>query len=125
LCVPAWMRGTFVSSAVPDVTIPDGSSVVLELPVYGLATVDTDVEIDLWIEHSDPSQLRVTLTNPAGTEVELHTNEPDAFIVDGPVLGFSGDESVDGDWTLRIVDDTAGTSGVLDRWSLRLGSRFD
>lgn len=126
ICFPAWMRGNF---GEPDVfvDVPDGDAEGLArtVMVHGLATVDMDVEIDLFVEHADPSQLRVTLTNPAGTEVELHTAEPDSFIVDGPVLGFSGDESVNGPWTLRIVDDTAGSTGVLDRWALHLGSRFD
>jgi subtilisin-like proprotein convertase family protein len=69
------MRNRFELDAPID--IPDGSSggaasfVIAE----GLATVDTDVEIEGYILHPDVSQLRVTLTNPAGTEVVLFDGE--------------------------------------------------
>jgi hypothetical protein len=126
LCLPAWMRGSF---GEPDlfVDIPDGNAegLVRTVDAHGLATVDMDVELDLFIGHAAPDELRVSLTNPAGAEVLLTSSEQGAFIVDGPVLGFSGDESVNGTWTLRVVDPVAGSTGTLDRWSLRLGSRFD
>jgi hypothetical protein len=127
LCLPAWMRNRFELDAPID--IPDGSSggaasfVIAE----GLATVDTDVEIEGYILHPDVSQLRVTLTNPAGTDVVLFDGETggEELILDGPVSGFSGDEQVNGAWTLRVIDAVNGQSGTLDRWAVRLGSRLD
>lgn len=127
LCLPAWMQNRFALDAPID--IPDGStdgaasSVVAE----GLAVVDTDVELEGYILHPDVSQLRVTLTNPAGTEVVVFDGETggEELILDGPVAGFSGDEQVNGAWTLRVVDAESGQAGTLDHWAIRLGSRWD
>ena len=68
------------------------------------------------------------LTNPAGTEVVVFDGPTAGAVelsIDGPVSGFSGDESVNGTWTLRVVDGVAGDTGTIERWTLRLGSRFD
>jgi hypothetical protein len=125
-CLPAWMRGNFgendIAASIPD-NDPQGLS--RTLMVYGLATVDTDVELSMSIEHGDASQLRVTLTNPDGTEVVVSDGPANLFRFDAPVLGFSGDESINGPWTLRVVDQQGVVTGDLVRWSLRLGSRFD
>jgi subtilisin-like proprotein convertase family protein len=92
----------------------------------GLATVDTDVELDLFVLHPDATQLRITLTNPAGAEVTVFDGEAsEVFLRRHPVIGFSGDEMVNGPWTLRIIDTVSGEEGTLDHWTLRLGSRFD
>jgi hypothetical protein len=125
ICFPAWMRGNFdereLSASIPD---GDTGGLTRTLLVYGLATVDMDVELDLSGFHPDPSQLRVTLENPAGNEALVFDGDGDLHF-SGPVSGFSGDESINGLWTLRVVDATGGQVGVLDGWSLRLGSRFD
>jgi hypothetical protein len=92
LCQPASMRGTFADPA--HAAIPDGGALARTVAVSGLATVDTDVEVRLELDHPRPADLRITLTNPAGTEVVVNG--------DGPVRGFSGDESVNGAWTLRV-----------------------
>jgi DNA uptake protein ComE-like DNA-binding protein len=131
ICVPAWMRGYFQSTydATP---IPDASTagVTFELPVYGLASVDTDVLLDLRIDHPRPADLRVTLTNPATAEV---------LIFDGPggwpasqlnrsgyvVHGFSGDEEVNGIWRLKVEDRAAGSTGEIVRFGLNITSRWD
>jgi hypothetical protein len=127
-CFPAWMRGNFTEQEL-DAAIPDGDAegVSRTMMVHGLATVDTDVELDLRIEHPSRGQLRVTLANPAGTEVVVFDGESDgsSLSIEAQALGFSGDESVNGPWTLRVVDDTAGQAGSLAYWTLHLGSRFD
>jgi subtilisin-like proprotein convertase family protein len=74
------------------------------------------------------SHLRITLTNPAWKEVVvLEEGEfpAGAFELDVPVIGFSGDESVNGTWTLTVGDHAGGPTGRLDSWSVRIGSRFD
>lgn len=127
-CFPAWMRGNFGEQEL-DATIPDADAegLVRTIMVHGLATVDTDVELDLRIDHPNRAQLRVTLTNPAGNEVIVFDGESggDSLSIEAPVLGFSGDESVNGPWTLRVVDDAAGQVGSLAHWTMHLGSRFD
>lgn len=127
-CFPAWMRGNFGEQEL-EATIPDDDAAGLErtIMVHGLATVDTDVELDLRIDHPNRGELRVTLTNPAGNEVVVFDGETSgaSLSFEAPVPGFSGDESVNGPWTLRVVDDTAGQTGALMHWTLHLGSRFD
>ena len=129
LCEQAWMFGSFgeleSGTPVPDAD-PEGG--VRTIDVHGLATVDTDVELRLWVSHDQPTQLVATLTNPAGNEVVVFdgpTAGAGELSIDGPVSGFSGDESVNGTWTLRVVDGVAGDTGTIERWTLRLGSRFD
>lgn len=128
VCVPAWMRGRFESDLTPA-SIPDASSVVLPLPVYGLATVDTDVVIDLVIDHPRISDLRVTLTNPATAEVLVYDGAgqtgPEVALRDHVVLGFSGDESVNGLWQLRVEDRAGGAVGNVFRFALTITSRWD
>jgi subtilisin-like proprotein convertase family protein len=134
MCRAAWMRGTF--SDVADAAIPDAAgtaagTLARTVVVYGLATVDTDVEPRITIHHPKPGQLRVALTNPAGSEVLVYdgatagNHDGDPYLVlEGP-LGFSGDESVNGEWTLRVTDRTGGSVGRLVRWDLTLTSRWD
>ncbi len=130
-CFPAWMRGNFGEAFAEDVggpAIPDGDAqgVSRTLVVNGLATVDMDVELDMFVLHPDATQLRVTLTNPAGNEVVVFDGEAsEIFWRRHPVIGFSGDEMVNGPWTLRVIDDVAGDAGTIDHWTLHLGSRFD
>jgi hypothetical protein len=126
LCLPAWMRSRFEER--PHLELADAATTTTELEVYGLATVDMDVFLEAEIEHAQPRDLRVTLTNPAGNEVlvlEGAAGEGGALEIDDPIVGFSGDEQVNGRWTLTVTDRTSGAAGRLDRWALRIGSRFD
>ncbi|MCE9578887.1 MAG: proprotein convertase P-domain-containing protein [Deltaproteobacteria bacterium] len=127
LCRPAWMRGAFADAATT--AIPDGGSIDRAIAVRGLATVDTDVVIALTIDHPRGSQLRVTLTNPAGTEAVVHdgvaADDGHALVLDGPVSGFSGDEMVNGEWTLRVTDRATGQVGAIRGWQLVVTSRYD
>lgn len=136
LCMPIDQRGEFEAGAL-DLPIADGATLIDELEVDGLATVDTDVIVRVEIAHADPSELHVTLTNPATNEVLVWDHEPSpddyAFAQpwDGTLIlhrapnGFSGDESVNGTWMLTIEDDAGGEAGTLITWSLEIMSRFD
>ena len=130
LCLPAWMRRSFETPA-GELPIPDGdpAGAASTLIADGLATVDMDVEVEATLLHPDPRQLRVTLENPAGAEVVIHDGEDAGFggelHLEGPVLGFSGDEEVNGVWTLRVTDRTGGAAGALLGWRLTVGSRWD
>lgn len=128
ICVPAWMQNHFESS-YGEVAVPDASSVELTLPVYGLASVDTDVVIDLFIAHPRVSDLRITLTNPATAEVLVYDGAgqtgSEIYLRDHVVRGFSGDEMVNGNWTLRITDRAAGSVGTVYGFGLTITSRWD
>lgn len=130
ICFPAWMRGNFGEGGRFDdglqIAIPDQGTLARTLLVYGLATVDMDVELEIDGAHDDASQLDITLVNPAGTEATVAlSSEPGRLRASAAVFGFSGDEMVDGTWTLRITDSVAGGTGMLDGWHLRIGSRMD
>jgi hypothetical protein len=130
-CVPAWMRGTFAAQLPEGMPIPDASpaGAVVEVPAYGLASVDTDVLLDLVISHPRVADLRVTLVNPATAEVLVfdgagHTGS-EVALRDHVVRGFSGDEMVNGMWTLRVEDRASGQTGAVLRFSLTITSRWD
>jgi hypothetical protein len=132
LCNPAWMRSTFSDVAPEETTwpVPDRGALTRQVAAYGLATVDTDVELRAIIDHPRPSQLLVILRNPVGTEAVVFegnsSHNGDTHVeIDGPVRGFSGDESVNGTWTLEVRDRIAGRSGTLTRWDLTVTSRWD
>lgn len=128
ICVPAWMRRTF--AVEPNLTIPDGdpAGAAVELDTFGLATVHTDVVADLWISHSAPGEVRVTLTNPTGTEAVVFEGSSvsrEIYLDDVALVGFPGDEDANGTWTLRAVDTASGNEGVIRSFSLTVTSRWD
>jgi hypothetical protein len=130
ICRPSWMRGTFDGGAV-NARIPDGAAAgqIFPVTVFGLATVDTDVELTFAIAHARPADVRVVLVNPAGTEQVVVDGARDMLTgtrIEGTrSVGYSGDESVNGTWQLRVIDTRRGTVGTLERWSLVVGSRWD
>ncbi len=92
----------------------------------------SDITVDLDITHTFIGDLTVTLTSPAGTVVTLHNgtgsnsddilgNYPGSLAVDGPgdLADFQG-ESIQGDWTLFVVDDASSDSGTLNVWGIHL-----
>ncbi len=129
MCLPAWMKGTFLSE--PMQSIPDNNSAggVASLLVYGLATVDMDVVVDLYVAHARPKDIKVTLTNPAGNEVLVFdgatTEASEIYFRAKALTGFSGDESVNGVWTLKAVDSKSGQAGSIERFGLTITSRWD
>jgi subtilisin-like proprotein convertase family protein len=89
-----------------------------------------DVAVDLHLALVEPGTLRITLTNPAGNEVEIFDGPSEGTEIElsQPVIGFSGDEQVVGAWTLTVTDTTPGsasTQAILTNWSLLVGSRWD
>jgi subtilisin-like proprotein convertase family protein len=130
ICRPEWMRRTFTSSTA--CAIPDNNATGLGVGtlVYGLATVDTDVEVTVRIAHARSTDLRITLVNAAGTEQLVYDGMVEGTALTSPFeltrsVSGSGDESVTGQWFLRVVDRRRGTTGVLERWSLTVTTRWD
>ncbi len=128
ICLPAWMRGRFVSE--PELAIPDASpeGVIAHLPVYGLASVAMDVVLDLYIDHPRIRDLTVTLEDPATTRVVIFDGDRDGaeiYLRDFVVLGFPGDESVNGFWKLHVTDRVTGQTGTIEDFSLTITSRWD
>lgn len=130
LCGPGWMRGRFEDR--PNMPIPDNKAAgaSTELLAYGLATVSTDVRLSLHIGHPRLRDLRVTLQNPAGTEVVVYEGKPgdnrtELYLEDQVVAGFPGDESVNGVWRLKAVDRKSSKVGTVYSFGLELTSRWD
>lgn len=127
LCLDSSYRGTFSG---PSVSIPSGGATAeVTLNVAGLTTVDMDVTVLLDLDHPAPEELVISLRNPDGNEVSVANLQTTPIHPGGvPVVpaGFSGDESVNGAWTL-IVQDTVdnGNNGSVDGWDLEIMSRFD
>lgn len=112
------------------------SDTALTLPDLGTASQSVTIGEDLLVEraevsvdllHAKPGQLRITLISPGGTESVLldqlglgRYKEVDGRLV----FTFSSVqflwEQARGEWTLRVEDLAAGTSGRLASWSLAL-----
>lgn len=124
LCRDAWLQGTFAGAV--ETPVPDEGSVSVPVVVYGLASVEVDVHLDLWVSHRRAGDLRVTLVNPGGTEVEVPTGDGFEIWLQGhPVIGFSGDEDVNGVWQVRVTDTARGETGVVHEARLTITSRWD
>lgn len=123
-CSPAWMKRTFEVTQTP-VTM-SAAVTTLTLDTFGLGTVHTDQWLDLELNHPDPTQLTITLTNPSGTESILHDRAASSLSWSKvPLFGFPGDESANGTWSLTITDSSATPTGSLDLFGLTLMSRWD
>ncbi len=123
--------------AQPIAPIPDGDpeglTSIISVPPGGQHGFDSpilDVSIDIDLGHPSISQLAVTLTSPAGTQVTLHDhsggethnlhgNWPHTLTVDGPgSLDDVQGESIAGDWVLHVVDTIPTGAGTLYSWYL-------
>lgn len=125
ICVAPWMVDTFFQ--LPVASITDEGITTRSIQVSGLATVTMDVHLKVTVSHWDVSQISITLTNPAGTEVPIYAGDSNgtALSLDLPVIGFPGDESANGLWTIKVIDSIPGGIGTLDYWTLMLTSRLD
>jgi subtilisin-like proprotein convertase family protein len=114
----------------PSLAIPDNNSqgVTSTLDLAGNVTIDR-VEIDLNVTHSWIGDLRITLTSPLGTAINL-VDRPGQGRLSG--LGSSQDnvnftfgvtgllgERAAGTWTLTLSDRDGGFVGSLESWSFR------
>lgn len=127
LCRPSWMANTFRSGTV--IAIPDNTpaGATMGMTVIGLATVPEDVIVHLEITHPRKQDLKIILTQPSSAEgIVWNVNSAgDARVVMGPATGIERDSSVNGVWTLTVIDTVAGSIGTLNGWSLELTSRMD
>ena len=128
-CIAGDLAGEFYINTttipIPDL---DAAGVASTIEVTGLATVPDEIWLDLDIVHTWRGDLRVTLTDPGGQTVVLHDREggsADNLSIHGWVNGFSMDDMVNGDWTLRVYDLAGYDYGEIDAWGLRIISRYD
>jgi subtilisin-like proprotein convertase family protein len=132
LCNPKWMWGYFYGPTPTG--IPDGGQVTVPLVVSALASVEVDVVLYVDITHPDPSQLTLTMMNPMTPEGEISqwvvvwdqeaTTGPN-LVLHEAVIGFSGDEVANGEWSLIVEDHAAGSTGTINTVWTEMTSRWD
>ena len=65
----------------------------------------------------------MTLHDPNGEQRVI--SDMEAVIPQMVVVGLPGDDSVNGEWTLEVVDHVPEAIGNLNGWSIYLLSRWD
>ena len=127
VCVQSWMKRGFGGELYESIPAgPQGTTI--ELESYGLATVHTDVWLDLSLSTQNPSAVMVTLTNPGGTTTTIAPSDGgEYYLRDSVMNAFPGDEDANGVWRLHIVNtDTSGNDyTTLYHFGLKVASRWD
>jgi RHS repeat-associated protein len=135
------------------VAIPDGGAVASsEITVSGSLTI-SDLDVALWIDHRNTSDLNIFLVSPSGTRIELSTDNGGTgnhylntifddqaataitagaapfwgrYRPETPLSVLNGTDAA-GTWRLEVQDDTAGNSpdGLLRGWAIRVNQGLD
>jgi subtilisin-like proprotein convertase family protein len=140
---------TFVSTNIP-ITIPTTANVTVN-STLNVASTNTisDVNVTMYISHTWVNDMTITLISPTGTQVQLVAQpcasdsllNVDATFDDSgiplvcevdpaitgiiqplqPLSAFNG-QSMNGNWTLRVLDSFNQDGGAIESWSLELCS---
>jgi hypothetical protein len=123
-CLPAWTAGTFVVNPQP-VTL-EGAISDVEFVVSGLATVDTEVFIEVLLFGNALAQSSLMLRSPSAEHPLFSVGDVAGgeFAARLLVPNFSGDASVNGQWSL-VLEQPAGAVAELNDAVVFIGSRFD
>jgi subtilisin-like proprotein convertase family protein len=109
--------------------IPDRGSLIDVIKIHHGENIKS-LRVAIDIEHPFIGDLKVTLTGPSGTSVNLHNraggNANDIkHTYEGKIVaGFTG-QTVTGEWTLKVQDFAPRDSGVLKSWSLEVDCDHD
>ena len=129
--ITATFDASFASTTAP-VVIVDGflAGVVDSITIPDLGTIQ-ELNVDVNIEHTSPTDLKVVLVAPSGQTFVLRDHGP--AIGGGIVTNFDlqtkplqGDlSSLDGknpagQWTIKVVDDVLGNGGKLVSWKINV-----
>lgn len=118
------------TTSTTNTTIPDNNVNGLSKTVaFTEAGVIQSMRVKLGITHTRPSDLVITLRHPDGTTVTLHNRTtgavnsvyPDLVIPAQSLTAFTG-KSITGTWTIKAVDQLAGTSGRMAGCTLSFNS---
>jgi serine protease len=109
-----------VTSDAP-LPIPDGDL----SGVHSILTVPDEmsvfaVVVSLDVAHNATSDLRISLTSPAGRAVTLHGSASDLggeIVATFRLADFAGEPAA-GDWDLHLTDSTPLDTGILSSWTL-------
>lgn len=133
-CRSIWATTLLRDDAITS--IEDNGTTDRTVHANGLASVPEDAILELGIEHEDFSQIRIEMDDAGGEDFVVIFDGNDAndlaslpatsgFVTLVRNVPHSGDDEVNGAWTLRVIDRAAGAEGAIIDWSLRLSSRFD
>ncbi len=114
---------TFEESDFPGSPIPDtNSSGVEDTITINPTGFVKSVQVDISITHPSRGDISITLTLPDETNIilkETSTDSGDDIQETYTVPGSFGIDA-DGTWILKVADLTAGDSGTLDEWTVRV-----
>ena len=116
----------YASTDVPK-TIPDESTITSTITIADTTTI-TDLDVKLNLNHSFPADLVIYLIGPGGSPIctlDYHQwwwatwtiDDEGGYTPATPLSVFDG-MSLAGTWTLQVVDEWGGDSGILNGWSL-------
>ena len=116
------------SSTTLDQTIPDNSAagVTHALNVTADLVVEV-VQIKVTLTHQAVGEIGLELTGPSGTKsilMPINSMMADDDMADAPLASnaFYGEDS-GGDWTIKVIDPSAGQTGTLNKWSIKIFGR--
>jgi hypothetical protein len=115
---------TYTSDPTPDIAIPDddttGISDTIAVPDSGSVG---SVKVTVAIDHTYRGDLTLSLRHGSTTQTFLREQGGSADDINGSfdVAGFIG-ASLNGDWTLTVVDGAGQDVGTLQSWSLEIGA---
>jgi len=125
-------RGTFAStgykqSGALGISIPDGSGRSNAISITkpsGSNDIVEFVRVSLKFDHAAPWNIGVRLQSPDGTIINLmqpltNINNPGSTLFDIGVSGLYG-ESIEGDWTLELIDYYNGVTGTFTAWGIEI-----
>lgn len=134
-CSGSFIETNDTASSVLQDNVPVTRS--LAVMEYDPVSVPSEIEVDIDITHSEPSDLYFTLTTPEGTDIVLwDQGSTGGENISGtfpttltPVDAISSvdQEPMDGDWTLTIEDVNTGPivrEGVLNSWGLKITEKL-
>lgn len=119
--------------AIPDDTEGPGYGQLVTTPAsVNVGSLVTRIAVQLNVTHAYPSDLRIGLISPAGTDIRIYNLgawggefnitgwRPGDWDSDGDLTnGFDG-EITEGIWTLWLQDYSYGSAGTLNSWTLRV-----
>lgn len=118
---PNWVEGENNTA----ISIYDTITTFSQITISGVpsqAKVDS-VAITVDINHSDPTDLKIWLKSPDGTEITLWDgNFPGGSVV--ALTDLFADESVNGTWTFLVYDKYVGDEGTLNSWAICVDWKF-
>jgi hypothetical protein len=128
ICVRDWMSRVFTYGHPIAVPATANAVVTSRVVVRGLSSVPVDFPVTIDLTSVDPRRVRVELTDPNGDKATLWNGAVDTGTPPPRLLprgGISGDDYVNGWWTVTITTLAAGPAATITGWELDITSRWD